>query len=56
MAFLAIAVQLAGIGIVTDSTIAIVGAMVVGPEFGPLAGLALAVLDHAPEGLFSGGK
>ncbi|MDQ0277548.1 putative hydrophobic protein (TIGR00271 family) [Arthrobacter silviterrae] len=46
LAFLAIAVQLAGIGIVTDSTIAIVGAMVVGPEFGPLAGLALAIVDR----------
>lgn len=46
LAFLFIAVQLAGIGIVTDSTIAIVGAMVVGPEFGPLAGLALAVVDR----------
>lgn len=46
LAFLAIAVQLAGIGIVTDSTIAIVGAMVVGPEFGPLAGLALALVDR----------
>lgn len=46
LAFLVIAVQLAGIGIVTDSTITIVGAMVVGPEFGPLAGLALAVVDR----------
>ncbi|NVM96449.1 DUF389 domain-containing protein [Arthrobacter wenxiniae] len=46
LAFLAIAVQLAGIGIITDSTIAIVGAMVVGPEFGPLAGLALALVDR----------
>lgn len=46
MAFLIIAVQLAGIGIITDSTIAIVGAMVVGPEFGPLAGLALALVDR----------
>lgn len=46
LAFLVIAVQLAGIGILTDSTIAIVGAMVVGPEFGPLAGLALAVVDR----------
>ncbi|MDJ0315290.1 DUF389 domain-containing protein [Arthrobacter sp. H35-D1] len=46
LAFLVIAVQLAGIGIVTDSTIAIVGAMVVGPEFGPLAGLALALVDR----------
>ncbi|MFQ4150047.1 DUF389 domain-containing protein [Arthrobacter sp. LAPM80] len=46
LTFLIIAVQLAGIGILTDSTIAIVGAMVVGPEFGPLAGLALAVVDR----------
>ncbi|WP_427018895.1 DUF389 domain-containing protein [Pseudarthrobacter sp. P1] len=46
LAFLVIAVQLAGIGIVTDSTIAIVGAMVVGPEFGPLAGLAVALVDR----------
>lgn len=46
LAFVVIAVQLAGIGILTDSTIAIVGAMVVGPEFGPLAGLALAVVDR----------
>lgn len=46
LAFLVIAVQLAGIGIVTDSTIAIVGAMVVGPDFGPLAGLALAIVDR----------
>lgn len=46
LAFLIIATQLAGIGIVTNSTIAIVGAMVVGPEFGPLAGLALAIVDR----------
>lgn len=46
LAFMIIAVQLAGIGIVTDSTIAIVGAMVVGPEFGALAGLALALVDR----------
>ena len=46
LAFLVIATQLAGIGIVTNSTIAIVGAMVVGPEFGPLAGLALALVDR----------
>ncbi|MGA7204958.1 MAG: DUF389 domain-containing protein [Specibacter sp.] len=46
LALLAIAVLLAGIGIVTDSTIAIVGAMVVGPEFGPLAALSLAVVNR----------
>ncbi|MGK3956961.1 DUF389 domain-containing protein [Arthrobacter sp. R4] len=43
LAFLVLATQLAAIGIVTDSTIAIVGAMAVGPEFGPLAALAVAV-------------
>jgi uncharacterized hydrophobic protein (TIGR00271 family) len=46
LAFLVIATQLACIGIITDSTIAIVGAMVVGPEFGPLAGLALSLVDR----------
>lgn len=44
LAFMVLATQLAAIGIVTDSTIAIVGAMAVGPEFGPLAALAVAVV------------
>jgi uncharacterized hydrophobic protein (TIGR00271 family) len=44
LAFLVLATQLAGIGIVTDSTIAIVGAMAVGPEFGPLSALAVALV------------
>jgi uncharacterized hydrophobic protein (TIGR00271 family) len=35
---------LAAIGVVTDSPITIVGAMVVGPEFGPLSGLAIALV------------
>ncbi|MGO4235023.1 DUF389 domain-containing protein [Pseudarthrobacter sp. YAF2] len=43
LAFLVLATQLAGIGIVTDSPIAIVGAMAVGPEFGPLAALAVSL-------------
>ncbi len=42
--FLVLATQLAAIGIVTDSPIAIVGAMAVGPEFGPLAALAVALV------------
>ncbi|MFJ5954799.1 DUF389 domain-containing protein [Paenarthrobacter sp. NPDC092416] len=46
LAFLVIATQLAAIGIVTDSTIAIVGAMVVGPEFGPLAALAVGLVER----------
>jgi uncharacterized hydrophobic protein (TIGR00271 family) len=39
--FLTIATLLAGIGIVTDSAVTVVGAMVVGPEFGPLAAIAV---------------
>lgn len=42
LAFLTIACLLAAVGIVTDSPVTIVGAMVVGPEFGPLAALAVA--------------
>lgn len=44
LAFLILATQLVAIGIVTDSTILIVGAMAVGPEFGPLAALAVALV------------
>ncbi len=43
LAFMVLATLLATIGVVTDSQITIVGAMVVGPEFGPLAGLAVAL-------------
>jgi len=44
IAFMVLATLLASIGVVTDSPITIVGAMVVGPEFGPLAGLALGLV------------
>ncbi len=44
MAFLCIACLLAAVGVLTDSAITVVGAMVVGPEFGPLAALAVAVV------------
>ena len=40
--FLTLACLLAAIGVVTDSTVTVVGAMVLGPEFGPLAALAVA--------------
>jgi len=46
LAFLTIATLLAAIAIVTDSAILTVGAMVLGPEFGPLAALALAVVHR----------
>jgi uncharacterized hydrophobic protein (TIGR00271 family) len=39
LAFLTVATVLAAYGVMLDSSILIVGAMVVGPEFGPLAGL-----------------
>ena len=42
--FMVLATLLASIGIMTDSPITIVGAMVVGPEFGPLAGLAVGLV------------
>ncbi len=44
LAFMTIATIIAAIGILTDSPILIIGAMVVGPEFGPLAGLAVAIV------------
>ena len=44
LAFLAIACLLAAVGVITDSPITIVGAMVVGPEFGPLAAIAVGVV------------
>jgi uncharacterized hydrophobic protein (TIGR00271 family) len=46
IAFMVLATLLAAIGVVTDSQITIVGAMVVGPEFGPLAGLAVGLVQR----------
>jgi uncharacterized hydrophobic protein (TIGR00271 family) len=42
--FLCIACLIAAVGVVTDSPVTVVGAMVVGPEFGPLAALAVALV------------
>jgi uncharacterized hydrophobic protein (TIGR00271 family) len=44
LVFLTIATLIASIGIVNDSAILVIGAMVLGPEFSPLAGVALAVV------------
>ncbi len=41
LAFMAIACLLAAVGVITDSPVTLVGAMVVGPEFGPLAAVAV---------------
>ncbi len=48
MAFLALATMIAACGVVLDNAILIVGAMAVGPEFGPLAGLCTALVRRAP--------
>lgn len=42
--FLTLACLLAAIGAVTDSTVTVVGAMVLGPEFGPLAAVSVALV------------
>ncbi len=44
VAFLALACLIAAVGVVTDSPVTVVGAMVVGPEFGPLAEVAVAIV------------
>ncbi|MCQ6555225.1 DUF389 domain-containing protein [Streptomyces sp. C10-9-1] len=48
LAFLAIATMIAACGVVLDNAVLIVGAMAVGPEFGPLAGLCTAIVRRAP--------
>jgi uncharacterized hydrophobic protein (TIGR00271 family) len=45
VAFMTIAMLIAAVGIITDQLILIVGAMIVGPEFGPLAGLMVATVQ-----------
>jgi uncharacterized hydrophobic protein (TIGR00271 family) len=46
LAFMALACLIASVGIFTGSPILIVGAMVVGPEFGPLAGICVAAVER----------
>jgi uncharacterized hydrophobic protein (TIGR00271 family) len=44
--FMVAAMQIAAVGIVLDQPILIVGAMVVGPEFGPLAAISVALVQR----------
>ena len=46
--FMVLATLLAAIAIVTDSTILVIGAMVLGPEFVPIAALGLALVRRRP--------
>lgn len=46
VSFMVLATMIAALGILQDSVILIIGAMVVGPEFGPLAGLSVALVQR----------
>lgn len=48
LAFMLLASLIAAVGILIDSEILVVGGMVVGPEFGPLAGLCVALVQRRP--------
>ncbi|MFJ9540341.1 DUF389 domain-containing protein [Streptomyces sp. NPDC101225] len=48
VAFITLATMIASCGVVLDNAILIVGAMAVGPEFGPLAGICTAIVQRAP--------
>ena len=44
--YMALAAVIAAVGIILDSEVLIVGAMVVGPEFGPIAGFCVAAVQR----------
>lgn len=46
LAFLTLACLIAAVGVITNSSVTVVGAMVVGPEFGPLAALAVGLVGR----------
>ena len=46
LVFMSVAMMIAGVGLLLDQPILIVGAMVVGPEFGPLAGLCVGLVQR----------
>ncbi|MFJ5557685.1 DUF389 domain-containing protein [Streptomyces sp. NPDC093250] len=48
LAFLTLATMIAACGVVLDNAVLIVGAMAVGPEFGPLAGISTAMVQRRP--------
>jgi uncharacterized hydrophobic protein (TIGR00271 family) len=48
VAFMLLAALIAASGLLLDQTVLIVGAMVVGPEFGPIAGICVALVQRRP--------
>ncbi|MGW5846901.1 DUF389 domain-containing protein [Streptomyces sp. NPDC055254] len=49
VAFMVLATMIAACGVVLDNSVLIVGAMAVGPEFGPLAGVCTAAVRRSPK-------
>ncbi|MGW1763464.1 DUF389 domain-containing protein [Streptomyces sp. NPDC002073] len=49
VAFMILATMIAACGVVLDNAVLIVGAMAVGPEFGPLAGICTGLVHRAPK-------
>jgi hypothetical protein len=48
LTFMVVAMLIASMGVLVDQPILIVGAMVVGPEFGPLVALCVAIVARQP--------
>lgn len=48
LSFMCLATLIAGVAIVLDSQVLVIGAMVLGPEFVPIAGLGLALVRRRP--------
>lgn len=46
LAFMVLATAIAAMGILTDSIVLVIGGMLVGPEFGPLAGISVAMTER----------
>jgi uncharacterized hydrophobic protein (TIGR00271 family) len=44
LAFMALAMLIAAVGVLLDQPVLVIGAMVVGPEFGPIAGVCVALV------------
>jgi uncharacterized hydrophobic protein (TIGR00271 family) len=49
LAFMVLACLIASVGVMLGQPVLIVGAMVVGPEFGPLAGVSVAIAQRRPD-------
>jgi uncharacterized hydrophobic protein (TIGR00271 family) len=49
LVYMAVATLLSAIGVLIDSLVLVIGAMVVGPEFGPLAGVCVGLIYRRPD-------